>query len=152
MKKLLLIFVTATLTIQVFSQENFVHSGWINSEVELGQNSSDKLKQAKPSSSGGEHADVWLESAEGWLKLHYSVQAKQKKNSHAVYEEAIPIYDGGTILWDKNRLHRFDGPNYFFEFRIFDISNTGNTAGRSKVSLYYRWVFDNEVPVEKKNE
>lgn len=148
MKRLMIIFITAALTMQAFSQEDFVHSGWINSEVELGPNSSDKLKQTDYSSSSEKQANIWLESDQGWLKLHYSAQTKQSKNSRSIYEEAIPIYDNGTILWDSKKLHRFEGPNYFFEFRIFDISNVNNSGSKAKVSIYYRWVFYGEDLIE----
>jgi hypothetical protein len=82
------------------------------------------------------------------LKLNYSVQQTSKKETKLVYQESIPIYDQDSLLWETGKLHRLEGPSYSFEFRIFNISESVNQAGKTQVSLYYRWVIGFERDTE----
>ena len=90
-----------------FSQGDQFLNGWIKSDLAVKQGDADKVKQDTYAvSSSGDKTNVWLESANGWVKLRFSIHQQSKKQSAIVSEESIPIYDQGKVLWEREKLHR----------------------------------------------
>ncbi len=145
MKRLTLILLSILFINSAFSQSSYVYDGWIRTDLNVGENSSEKVRQNSfIVSEKGANGNVWLESAEGWLKLCYSIQLGSKKDNKKAYQESVPIFDQGFVLWELGKLHRLEGPFYFFEFKIFSISDSNVQGKNTKVSLYYRWVISEE--------
>lgn len=151
MKRFILVLFVFSLCALGFSQESVFLSGWIKSDLVVKQGSKDKVKQAlHADSKSGNEANVWLESSNGWVKLHFSAQQLSKKQSPSHIEEALPIYDQGNVLWEKEKLHRLDGPAYNFEFKIFSIEDSPIPEKDIRISLYYRWTIDGPMMPDKK--
>lgn len=141
MTRLTHIIVFLLFATNIFSQGNLVNDGWIKADLSVDQKSKEKLRQnSLAGSEDNVKGNVWLDSAEGWLKLCYSIHIGAKKASTVTYQESIPIYDQGFVLWELGALHRLEGPGYFFEFKIFSISESQVQGKNTNVSLYYRWV------------